>query len=494
MTAWLYSISRSYRLGFLFSSILLASFLFQLPTSYDFSNFVLYDPGTALRVDQLIARGYQPTLDFGFPYGLISLLVGRVFFAFTGRTPVGYLLFMLAAQILIAFGIARLAANCRWITIVFLAVAIPHAIIPVYVNITHPLEAALLLHALADLSSGWYARALVVTTACLFIKPVLAYVLGLIIVILIITQVSRQRNLVNNLIKHFIPAVITGVVCIVISVCYFGWLPLKATLLPLTGLKSYQALDFGFFSNGRSFWLPTGGTISDYAQHYLFSAAGIWLLGTVLLGLWGIFSLGKLWRAASDQHVVVLALAICHFFFIFVLFGWPGSWTYYSSLLIVGVGLGAAAHNVRPIWIGILILIALVGHTQRYQHTVNAWRWSARGDDTAGLWAYQDQRAEWSRVRAIAAQREVFFLNNGCAELLLPGVRAPLSFFLSPATQTPIEFANIARQIEEAEVVVTFNQGPILDPWYWEEFAAQRRQFIETWRGNYLTIYERAQR
>lgn len=394
MTAWLSSISRSYRLGLIFTLVLLASFLFQLPTSYDFSNFVLYDPGTALRVDKLIVAGYLPALDFGFPYGLISLLVGRIFFALTGRTPVGYLLFMLAAQMLMVFGIARLAANCGATVIGFLAAAIPHAIIPVYVNITHPLEAALLLHALADLSLGWHARALAVTTLCLFIKPVLAYTLGLLIVILIIARISRQPNRSADLIKQFIPAIITGVACIVISVTYFGWLPLKETLLPLVGLKSYQALDFGFLGNGRSFWLPTMGAISEYAQYYLFSVAGIWLLGTLLLGFWGVLSLGKLWRAASDQHAVVAALALCHFFFIFVLFGWPGSWTYYSSLLIVGIGLGAAAHGLRPIWMGLLILLALAGHTQRYQHTVNAWRWSERAADTAGLWVYQDQRAE----------------------------------------------------------------------------------------------------
>lgn len=494
MTSWIISMSRSYRLGIIFSLVLLASFLFQLPASYDFSNFVLYDPGTALRVDHLISAGYRPGLDFGFPYGLISLLIGRGFFALAGRTPAGYLLFMLAAQILLVFGMARLAVSFGRATVGFLVAALPHAVIPVYVNITHPLEAALLLHALADLSLGWYARALALTTACLFVKPALAYMLGLIIIILMIARFSRQQIRGIKLINHFIPAIIVGVSCIAISVIYFGWAPLTETLLPLVGLKSYQALDFGFFGNGRSFWLPQAGTMADYARHYLFTPAGIWLLGTLLVGVFGILSLGKLWRAASDQHAVMMAIAVCHFFFIFVLFGWPGSWTYYSTLLIIGVGLGAAIHSLRPIWVGLLILMALAGHIQHYQHTVNSWRWSARAADTAGLWVYQDQRAEWLRVRAIAAQREVFFLNNGCAELLFPGVRGPLSFFLSPATQTPTEFENIARQLDQAEVVVTFNQGQVLDPWYWEEFAEQRRQFVETWRGSYLTIYERIHR
>jgi hypothetical protein len=300
------------------------------------------------------------------------------------------------------------------------------------------LEAALIIHALADLSSRLYARALALATTCIFIKPTMAYVLGLVIVILMIMHFRRQRTWGMAVVRQFIPATLVGLVCLISIVCYFGFTPLKNTLLPLTGRRSYEALDFGFFGNGRSFWLPETGTASAYVQHYLFTPAGFWLTCTILLGVCGIFSVRKLLQESSAWHETLLAIAVCHFFFIFVLFAWPGSWTYYSYLLVIGAGIGATIHGFRPIWIGLLILLAVLGHAQRYQYTVNAWKWSERTPETAGLWAHRDEREEWRRVRAIAERSEVFFLNNGCAELLFPR-RARAGQFLSLARRANAE-------------------------------------------------------
>src|SRR5262252_9252191 len=58
---------------------LVVTFLAQLPMSYDFANFVFYDPGVSLRTDLLIAQGYVPTIDFGYIYGLLPLMIGRAF-------------------------------------------------------------------------------------------------------------------------------------------------------------------------------------------------------------------------------------------------------------------------------------------------------------------------------------------------------------------------------------------------------------------------------
>ncbi|MEO6725619.1 MAG: hypothetical protein ABIU20_03205, partial [Blastocatellia bacterium] len=187
----------------------------------------------------------------------------------------------------------------------------------------------------------------------------------------------------------------------------------------------------------------------------------------------------------------MVTIAACHFFFLFVFFGWPGSWTYYSYLLVIGIGFALTLYHVRPALVMLMILVALTGHMQTYKIAVNAWQWAKRSPETAGLWAHADQRNEWLQVRAIAGGREIFYLNNGCPEILFPNVRGPISFFLSPDSQTPKEFDHIRRQLEQAEVVVTFNQGPILDAWYWPEFAQQRAEFVDTWQGKYLTVHER---
>lgn len=487
----IFSFNRTYQLGIIFSLVVVASFIFQLPSSYELDTFALYDPGATLRLDGVVAAGYRPTLDFGYPYGLLALLVGRAFFAAAGRSPASYLVFMLCGQLVIVFGMARLAARLGGTIISFITAALPHAVIPVYLTIIHPLEGALLIHALADLLAGWYARALALTTLCVFVKPSMAYVLGLLIVLLMIGRFWQQHMPASVIIRQFIPAIICGLAGIVVSITAFGIIPFKNSLLPLAGRKSYQALNFGFFGNGRSFWLPQATSVADYARHYLFTPAGLWLLSTLLLGVFGIASLRQLYRGYSEQHATLAVIAICHFFFIFILFGWPGSWSYYSYLLVVGLGIGLAVYGIRARWIWLLLLLAIIGHTQRYQNTINAWRWRERAPELAGLWAYPSQRADWARVRAKAAQQEIFYLSNGCAELLITGVRGPVTFFLSPGSQTPTELARIAQQLDQAEVVLTFAQGPLLDPWQWAAFTSQRQHFVETWRGAYLVIYER---
>jgi hypothetical protein len=107
-------LGQSYQLGLILTLALAASFFLQLPASYSFDSFVFYDPGVALRADRLLTEGYLPSIDFGYSYGLLSLLIGRVFFTLAGRTPASYLAFMFIVQVLIVFGLSRLASGFGW--------------------------------------------------------------------------------------------------------------------------------------------------------------------------------------------------------------------------------------------------------------------------------------------------------------------------------------------------------------------------------------------
>ncbi len=52
------------------------NFILRLPTwrSADWGQFAFYDPGTVLKGDMLLSKGYVPTVDFGYTHGLLSLL------------------------------------------------------------------------------------------------------------------------------------------------------------------------------------------------------------------------------------------------------------------------------------------------------------------------------------------------------------------------------------------------------------------------------------
>ncbi len=468
-----------------------ATFFIQLPTSYEFANFVFFDPGVTLRTDKLIAEGFRPTIDFGYPYSLLPLILGRIFFALAGRTPAAYIGFMFLAEAVVLIGLWRLAKQFGWRITVFLIAAIPHAIIPVYVHLTHPLEAALIVHTIADLSSGRRARALALATVCLFVKPSMAYVLGFLILTLMVVQFIRQRQNWTSFLLALRPAILAGTACLTISSAYFGLTPTASALIPINGAQSYKALGFGFFGNGKTFWLPKLGGAAQFAKYYVTTPAGFWIVCTVLLAVFGVLALLRLWNAPSDKHETVAIVAVCHFVFLFTFFGWPGSWTYYSSLLVAGTVLSLKTFRIRPVLIVVMIAIALAGNIERYQITVNAWYWMQRSPKSAGLWAFPDQRDEWNHARALAGEQRIFYFNNGCAESLYPNVDSPVSFFLSPDQQSPLEYERIRQQLNQASVVITFNHTFVLNPWNWPEFAAQREQFEETWRGVYLTVHKR---
>jgi hypothetical protein len=341
----------------------------------------------------------------------------------------------------------------------------------------------------------------------------MAYVLGFLILVLATVQLMRRHESLKSFFAFLRPAIITGAACLIISSIYFGLKPTVTALIPINGAQSYKALGFGFFGNGKSFWLPQLSSVTEFAKYYSTTPAGFWIICTLLLAAFGLLSLWNLIKSFStkpeepkrkvaffvssscnfvgERHETLVVIAVCHFVFLFTFFGWPGSWTYYSSLLVAGAALALATFRVRPMWIVAMILIALAGNFERYQITANAWKWMKRSPESAGLWAFPDQRDEWNHARSLAGDRRIFYFNNGCAELLYPNIDSPVSFFLSPDQQSPLEFDHLRQQLDQAAVVVTFNHPPVLDPWNWPEFAAQREKFEEIWRGVYVAVHER---
>ncbi|HKQ80542.1 MAG TPA: hypothetical protein VJ810_43010 [Blastocatellia bacterium] len=494
-----------FRLGFwwtVFALELTALLLIQLPAVYNFQTFVLYDPGSVLRADSLIAQGLSPTIDFGYSYGMLSLLYGRLIFALGGRTPAMYLVGTWLMEMLMALGLARFAVRWGWASRALLVVAAPHAVHPIYLALTHPMEAALLIHAVADLADGRRARALALTSACVFIKPSMAFALGLALLIPLAWRLWRERasneRLFKDIIAAFAPAALTVAFCVALIAGYFGWRPLLNSIMPLTASRSYAALGFGFFGNGRKFWWPELNGAGDFIRYYLTTPAGFWVAASLsLCALCAAAIIGfKAEGAKANDRETLIAVTACHLFFIVALFAWPGSWAYYSYLLVLGVGAGISLFRsgvtLRFHWAcAMLILLALTGHEQRYRWVSGDWRHSERAAETAMLWADEKQRAEWARALEMARRKRLLFLHNGCAGQLFPLVQSPPSWFFSPGIQTPNEIAAIRRQIETSDVVVSFNHAAILDPWTWEEFADLRAQFTATWRGVYFTIHER---
>ena len=136
---------------------------------------------------------------------------------------------MFVVDLLIAWGLAR----CAWalrsgpVGIALFVVTMLLSVLYSYINLAHALEAILICHALAEHASGRRPRALALLTAALFMKPVMAYLYGLLLIILI----ARSARL-PGLVRSLVPAAITGILLFVALAAWFGFSPAIQSLLP----------------------------------------------------------------------------------------------------------------------------------------------------------------------------------------------------------------------------------------------------------------------
>ncbi len=101
---------RSARIFALFASVLMGFEFFELPANFTFDRFAFCDAGGNLTVQYLIAHGLGPAIDFGYHYGLLPLAITKAWFAILGASPSAYLALMIAANLVMACALARVAA------------------------------------------------------------------------------------------------------------------------------------------------------------------------------------------------------------------------------------------------------------------------------------------------------------------------------------------------------------------------------------------------
>jgi hypothetical protein len=477
----------------LFMAESLALALLQLPLTLDFSSFMLMDQGSNLTVQKLLDRGLIPTVDFGYQYGLLALLIGRTWFALLGQTPEAYAAAMLVFDLLIAWGLARCAYALRagLVGITLLLFTMLATTLGSYINLAHACEATLICHALAEHANGRRPRALALLTACLFAKPVMAYVYGFLIVLLIV-----RRGGILGLMRSAPPAIAVGALLLTGLAAWFGLGPVVQTLLPLRGAEAYRILNHGFFFGiGRDFWLPPRVT----PRHYIFSPAGHYLVGSVVLVAATIASIWRLVRRAAaidDINAEVIACCgIMHLSFLTSFYGAWASWTYYYHILIIGLVAVAARGRRSAMVIALLAVMALAGFKDTATYIKSEWLHKIRAADTFGLWAHTDFREEWRQIRQITEDKPASFIanNGGCLEMFAPQFASAEDMFLTPGWPIHTELQRKVQQITMAEIVVISKVGcvrPMLD--LWPEFREALNGFELVKSTQRFLIYQRS--
>jgi hypothetical protein len=279
-----------------YSLEVLAIAILRIPHELSLFMFAFGDRGSWLVVQYLVAHGYRPTIDFGFPYGLLPIIFGRAWFAIFGLTPMAFDAAMVVGGLAMAFGMARLANAMRLNRggQILVIVALPIAIQSGFPSLSHLLEAVLLCLAIGEHAQANRGTALALTTAACFAKAALGYLYGFLLILLIVAACWRRdeanaRARFNwvALRRTLMPAIITGLLMLAIVGAVFGARPLITSLLPLNGMKIYHSLHFGFFTPwSRTFWDPRVVPIAIYFA----TPAPFWLGSTIWLAIAGLFA------------------------------------------------------------------------------------------------------------------------------------------------------------------------------------------------------------
>jgi hypothetical protein len=492
-------------LGCLFGAETLAYALFRLPTDLGFDANAFGDRGDFLSISYLVAHGSRPAIDFGYHWGVAPILLAQLWFALFGATPQANEAIMVVCALLVAIGVARMAATLRLGTlgIVLLVVALPFAF-PTF-TLTYALEAALLSNALAEQAAQRRATALALTTVSCFVNPSMAYLYGFVLLLGLLWESRRphdDRGSLDdaagssidwpNVSRTVTPAAITGAVLILILSAVYGPLALAKTILPLAGMAAHHNQASGFFRGvGRDFWYqPHLGL-----PYYLFSVVGFWIAATLWLIVAGVQAGRRLLSAPRASDITadefVLTCAILHVTFVTVFFGSEVSWRYYCYILVMGVAATSIRDPQSARIAGLLAVMALLGNVSHFAQIAGQWRTTAPSPVTAGMWASSEEVRDWEQAqRAIDGHRALLLTAMGCGPLLSARFEPPFANHFTPGELMPGQLARLMRQIDDAQrivVVISPGFGNMLVWWPDIQRALDGHELL--WKGKSFAVY-----
>jgi hypothetical protein len=459
-----------------------------------FDRFAIFDSGGELAIQALIRRGLKPAVDFGYLYGLLPLLLSRLWYSLAGLTPSAYRAQVVVCMLFSAWGLARFAAYRRVgpLGVILIALAIPDLMLVTYISLVQVLEQTLLINALAEQARGRRATALALLTVCTFVKPSLAFVQGLAVVISLVAANRRARPAAWA--RAFGPALFTWALLAAILSLSFGPVPLIKTYLPFTGMAVYRLGKFGFFSGiGRDFWLLPAASLRDYFRYEL----GFWILASAFLVFGALVGVRRLVRsdANAEERIaceIIVTCAAVHTAFVLFLFGHRETWLYSFPALILG--LSALAPLSRPnrsvLWL--LAFLLLINDRSKALEVLRRYTTEAPSVITKNLWADRAERAEWENaLKLTQGQQPVLLALCEGGTLLFPGFEPPIVGYLTPGNSLPGEVSRKAAQLAQARMIISAEPPDWPGFTLWPEIARAMNGCEIVMEGRSLRVYRR---
>jgi hypothetical protein len=480
---------RAPRLFSIFAVEAIAIAIVRRPADMAFSRFAFFDYGSNLTLQALISARYRPAIDFGYQYGLLAALIGRVWFGCLGLTPAAYQWAMLAGAILFAWALARVFAGRKIgaAGLALLIVSFGFAFESSYPNLAHCVEAVILAHALAAQVRGSYRSALALATLAVFDKPSMGYVFGALLLLLIVLELRRQGGTVRDFIAAVMPAAAIFAFLSIVLIAIYGARSFLLTIVPIEGVSNYRALHFGFIHGpGRYLWNPARGLAA-----YFLDIPGFWMASTLYLIVAAVVqATGYIRRKGLTRAgEVIVTCAILHISFLSLFFGPAASWYYYSFLLAIGCGLATETGvGWRRAAIP-LCALAILSWCTTASFVYSRWKVGSPNPETAGLWSQPVEADEWNKVVVMARQEKMVVVDGaGGVEVMYPEFGKPVECFL----MTKADIARTAARLSTADsfvvpgVVRLYKVMPTVP-----DITAAMKDFDLEWKGHFFEVYRR---
>jgi hypothetical protein len=478
----------------------LAIILFQIPTRMGFNGTAFGDYGLNLLAQFLIQHGYRPGVDFGYPYGSLSLLLGKLAFTLFGLRPLAFVSAVTICDLAFAMGLARFAyvLRLRAPALALIAISVPFCIL-FDITFGHVLERVFLAWALAAHADRRRSRALALITCATLAKPSMGFVYGFLLLTLIVVTLWRESKLtIYYFIREVQSAVVTATVVSSVAIAAYGVPATFRLSIPLTGAEAYRAANNGFFTGaGRAFWYFPG----VHPGYYFGTGVAFWFVASVCLiaggcsSVFAVLASFKNREQPTEPRELTLFCALLHVAFVTLFFGNMASWTSYPYLLSMGVGAMTLWSDFSEKVVWLLIVLGVAGQKGMIEINSRAWFSTAPSTVTAGLWASSDERDEWIRVVALAKGNSSVVLSyDGCAQLIFAELTKPVAATMMRGQTTASELARKMEQLSAAQIAIVpevLNNAGFLNAW--PEFNDKLSKWgVIVFKGSYFTVYQRA--
>jgi hypothetical protein len=486
--------SRFLKIWLIFTLLSIAGYVIRYPQlEAQFEN-IFTDLGANFKADLLITKGYAPTIDFNYLYGLLSLAIGRVWFSVFGRSPQAFYAFVLVCYVFSSAALARVAviANLRKSGIIFLAISVPY--FTFYANqftFNTSLEPIFILSAIAEHLAGRRGNTLVFLVFGYFIKSSMSLVYFSLIIGLYIVDFIKGKTNIRNIYGEIKPALISLAAILTFLTVVFGFPTIISSILsPIQGKAHYQAMNYGIFGIGKRFLYFPG-----VRPGYYVGFPGVWVISTLTLFVF-LFSILIFKRNSFNNQIVEVqcSIALLHIIFVFYFFPGHWGWAIYSYLLSVGMALMTSKDNeYRFDWLIIfLATVLLVAYYPSLSSSFRLWGNFQSSAALPFLLGNNQLDREFDKVLNYCKTKKtlIFSPASGGVDVLFPECRSPDAWWLLKGLYNTKEVERINNQISESEIII-LAPNYYKDIFYIDIYEGKLSEFETFEKGKYFDFLRR---